>query len=105
MPALDVAVQVAVLRAAQRALALLRELRAVAATILVEPIDGDVVITITADELLAAATDGRGLLPALRDIRAWLAPVGATSEISYDDPHRGLVVRAPAGSNQPAHTA
>jgi hypothetical protein len=102
-PALDAAVQVAVLRAVQRALALLRELRAVAATVVVDTAQGDLVVAIRADELLAAAADGPGLLAALRDARAWLSPVGGSLEISQDDPEHGFVLRAPTGSRQPAH--
>ncbi|MCW2572921.1 MAG: hypothetical protein JWO88_2979 [Frankiales bacterium] len=106
-PLLDVAVQVAVLRATQRALALLRELRAVAAVVSVEALDGEVVIAVRADELIAAASEvgAPGLRAALRDARAWLSPVEGSIEISYDAPHHGFVVRAPAGGSQPAHTA
>ena len=104
-PVLDAAVQVALVRSAQRVLALLRELRVVAAVVTIESSPDEVVVTLRADELLAAAADSPGLLSALRDARAWLSPIGGSLEISYADPTHGFVVRAPAGSNQPAHTA
>jgi GAF domain-containing protein len=92
---LDPAVQVAVVRAVQRLLALLRELRAVAAFILIERSDGDVVVTVRTDELLAAAGEGPGLLATRRDVRTWLDPVGGRLETSSDGPGQCLVVRAP----------
>jgi GAF domain-containing protein len=101
-PVLDAAGQVAVLRAVQRILALLRELRAVAATITIERSAGDVVLTLRTDELIAAASDGPGLLATRRDVRGWLEPVGGTLEVSYDGPVHCFVVRAPGRASDQA---
>jgi hypothetical protein len=105
-PSVDAAVQVAVVRAVQRLLALLREARAVAAAVSID-VDIDVVVTVLADELVTATVEpaGSGVFAAARDARAWLSPVGGSLEISHGDPGHRFVVRAPAGAHQPAHTA
>jgi hypothetical protein len=102
-PVLDPAVQVAVMRAVQRVLALLRELRAVAASIAIERSGRDVVVTIRTEELIAAAAEGPGLLAMRRDVRGWLEPVGGTLEVAYDGPVHCFVVRASTGA--PDHDA
>jgi hypothetical protein len=101
-PVLDPAVQVSVVRATQRVLALLREIRAVAAAVHIETGERDVVVTVRADELVAAAQDGgAGLLATLRDARGWLSPVGGSIEIVRDAPPHRFVVRAPTGASRP----
>jgi hypothetical protein len=103
LPALDPSVQVAVVHATQRVLAVLREARAAAATVHIEAGDREVTVSVRADDLLTAPLDtaGPGTLANLRDARAWLSPVGGSLEIVHDDSVNRFVVRAPAGSRRP----
>lgn len=103
LPALDPAVQVAVVRATHRILALLRENRAVAVAVHLEADAGDVTVTVRADQVLGASVDADGpnLHATLRDARAWLTPVGGSLAIAHHEPSHRFVVRAPAGSRRP----
>ena len=104
VPVLDPATQVAVVRATQRLLALLRQARAVAATVHIDAGDREVSVRVRANELIAVAADtgGSGLLATLRDARAWLSPIGGSLEMSHDHPAHGFVLRAPTGTRRPA---
>jgi signal transduction histidine kinase len=103
LPALDPAVHVAVVRATQRVLALLREARAVAAVVHLDAVGSEVRVSVRADELLTSGHDATGpaVLIGLREAQAWLSAVGGSLEIVHDEPVRRLVVRAPAGLRRP----
>jgi hypothetical protein len=103
LPSLDPGVQVAVVRATQRVLSLLREARAAAAVVHVDVDGSDVRVSIRAEALLSAGHEAAGasVLTSLRDAQAWLTAIGGSLEIVHDGPVSRLVVRAPAGSRRP----
>jgi hypothetical protein len=103
VPALDPAVQVAVVHATQRVLAVLREARAAAATVHIAAADREVTVSVRADDSLTVRLDtaGSGTLASLRDARAWLSPIGGSLEIVHEESVNRFVVRAPAGSRRP----
>ncbi|MBK5307703.1 MAG: GAF domain-containing protein [Frankiaceae bacterium] len=103
LPSLDPGVQVAVVRATQRVLSLLREARAAAALVHLDAVGSEVRVSIRAEELLTSGQDAAGpqVLVGLRDAQAWVSAVGGSLDIVHDGPVSRLVVRAPAGLRRP----
>jgi hypothetical protein len=103
LPSLDPAAHVAVVRATQRVLSLLRDARAAAAVVHLDTDGSAVRVSIRAEELLSAGQDTAGslVLVGLRDAQTWLAAIGGSLEVVHDGPVSRFVVRAPAGSRRP----
>jgi hypothetical protein len=103
VPVLEPAVQVALLQATRRLLALLRDSRSAATTVHLEARGHTVVVTLRCEHLLEATADPAtpGLHAAMTEARRWMHGIGGDVEVVADPPGCRFEMPAPADSRRP----